>query len=135
MHVINTIVNRQNVLCIDGIEILEFDYSNISDTDLIELFDIHASKITNLYPKNTYILLNVKNGPTSVRIIEACKKIMMRNIFDKSVAAIYNINSLSKLILKTINVIYKTNVAVFDTREDCILFLVTTAKKNAINRV
>jgi hypothetical protein len=111
-------------ILIGDLEVFEFDFSNKTDDQYIDLLYIQTKLSNDRLPIKTYFLLNLKNSSTSSRVIEECKKVIMENQHTKSVTAIYNLSRFSTVLLKMLNLVNKNKTNVFMTREEAITFLI-----------
>lgn len=118
------------IITIGELEIFEFDFSNKSDEEYIELIHLQVKISNDRLPQKTYFLANVKNASTSNRVIEECKKVIMENQHTKSVSALFNLSRLSTIILKILNLVNANKVNAYQTREDAVAFLVTQFEGN-----
>lgn len=131
----NKIIHRLSNINILDLVIHELNFSYCSEEEYFELIDIQKELIIKNHPSKSYFLLNVKNGPTSSRVIEHSKKFVLEYQHYAAYTALYNMNSLAKLILKMINILSTNKTNVFDSRELAIDFLLRQhelSKKMAI---
>ena len=120
---IDRIIHRVSTITILELEIHELNFSYCSEEEYFEVLEMQKKIMKEAFPKKTYFLLNVKNGPTSSRVIEYAKKFVLENQHYQATTAIYNMNSLAKLILRMVNLISTDKTNVFDSREKAIDFL------------
>jgi hypothetical protein len=119
----NKIIHRLSTINILDLEIHELNFSYCSEDEYFKLVEIQKELILKAYPSKSYFLLNVKNGPTSSRVIEHSKKFVLEYQHYGAHTALYNMNPLARLILKMINIISTSKTNVFDSRELAIDFL------------
>ena len=125
----NNLTSRIVVSNISGIEILHSDFSYTSKEELLKLMDLHSKVINDRYPKKTFILLNVKKVPLTNNTIEACKKMVISNQHTNSVTALYDANSMTSVLLKTLGSFNNNKLKAFRTKEKALEYLLDEYQK------
>ena len=115
--------NRIKKIPIGDIEILEVDYSCTSESEFLNVLEAQLEFAQSRPERVCFFLLNVYKAPTSMKIIESCKKAVLRSQDLFSVTVLYNANALTRVMLKLMNIIKTKKIIVFNKREEALQFL------------
>ena len=125
--------DRIKVLRFEEVEIMESDFSSITEEDYMKLSDNVVDYIMGKDEKHSYLLVNINKNLRTSKRIDNGKKMVLKTAHANYTIALYNSNDLTRVVAKIVTLFSKQKPHSFNTREEALAFLLRDSKRRKSN--